>query len=101
MKKAAGTRLPSFTSHESELVTGAFDFIGLNHYSSIYASNNPDASGMALRDQAADVGALFRGGNACTFQYVRAPNYKDCSIAYGYSLFFSVTKDGEASTPVQ
>uniref|UniRef100_A0A0A9HCT8 BGL20 n=1 Tax=Arundo donax TaxID=35708 RepID=A0A0A9HCT8_ARUDO len=60
MKKAAGTRLPYFSSYESKLVTGAFDFIGLNHYSSIYASNNPDASMMAVRDQAADVGALFR-----------------------------------------
>ncbi|XP_021303927.1 beta-glucosidase 20 isoform X2 [Sorghum bicolor] len=60
MKKAAGARLPSFSSYESELVTGAFDFIGLNHYSSIYASNNPDASKMPVRDQAADVGALFR-----------------------------------------
>ncbi|RLN30577.1 beta-glucosidase 20-like isoform X1 [Panicum miliaceum] len=59
MKKAAGTRLPSFSSYESKLVTGAFDFIGLNHYSSIYASNNPDASKMPVRDQAADVGALF------------------------------------------
>ena len=61
MKKAAGVRLPSFSSYESKLVTGAFDFVGLNHYSSIYASNNPDASNMPVRDQAADVGALFRG----------------------------------------
>ncbi|XP_039838657.1 beta-glucosidase 20-like isoform X2 [Panicum virgatum] len=60
MKKAAGVRLPSFSSYESKLVTGAFDFVGLNHYSSIYASNNPDASNMPVRDQAADVGALFR-----------------------------------------
>ncbi|CAD6272332.1 unnamed protein product [Miscanthus lutarioriparius] len=59
-KKAAGARLPSFSSYESELVTGAFDFIGLNHYSSIYASNNPDVSKMPVRDQAADIGALFR-----------------------------------------
>nr|CAB3461697.1 unnamed protein product [Digitaria exilis] len=60
MKKAAGTRLPSFSSYESKLVSGAFDFIGLNHYSSIYASNNPNASKMTTRDQAADIGALFR-----------------------------------------
>ncbi|KAL6902144.1 hypothetical protein ACP4OV_005020 [Aristida adscensionis] len=60
MKKAAGSRLPSFSDYESKLVTGAFDFIGLNHYSSIYASNNPNASKMLVRDQAADIGALFR-----------------------------------------
>ncbi|KAL6620112.1 hypothetical protein ACP70R_035251 [Stipagrostis hirtigluma subsp. patula] len=50
MKKAAGTRIPSFSHYQSELVTGAFDFIGLNHYSSIYASNNPNASKMPTRD---------------------------------------------------
>ncbi|TVU19022.1 hypothetical protein EJB05_35147 [Eragrostis curvula] len=60
MKKAACPRLPSFSNYESKLVTGAFDFIGLNHYSSVYASSNPDVSKMAVRDQAADVGALFR-----------------------------------------
>jgi beta-glucosidase len=63
MKKAAGPRLPSFSNYESNLVTDAFDFIGLNHYSSIYASNNPDMSKIPVRDQAADVGALFRGSN--------------------------------------
>jgi beta-glucosidase len=72
MKKAAGARLPSFSSYESELVTGAFDFIGLNHYSSIYASNNPDVSKMPVRDQAADIGALFRGKNCCKLLHVCA-----------------------------
>ncbi|GJM88380.1 hypothetical protein PR202_ga04437 [Eleusine coracana subsp. coracana] len=60
MRKAAGSRLPSFSNYESKLVTDAFDFIGLNHYSSVYASNNPDMSKMPVRDQAADMGALFR-----------------------------------------
>uniref|UniRef100_A0A0D9ZY66 Uncharacterized protein n=1 Tax=Oryza glumipatula TaxID=40148 RepID=A0A0D9ZY66_9ORYZ len=36
MKKAAGSRLPLFSDYESELVTNAFDFIGLNHYTSNY-----------------------------------------------------------------
>lgn len=61
MRKAAGARLPSFSDYESKLVTAAFDFVGLNHYSSIYASNNPDMSKMPVRDQAADMGVVFRG----------------------------------------
>ncbi|XXG54094.1 hypothetical protein AAC387_Pa03g2061 [Persea americana] len=34
MKKNVGSRLPSFTKQDSELVKGASDFFGLNHYSS-------------------------------------------------------------------
>ena len=36
MKKNVDSRLPSFTKQDSELVKGASDFFGLNHYSSAY-----------------------------------------------------------------
>jgi len=32
MRKLAGNRLPKFSEEQSELVRGAFDFIGLNYY---------------------------------------------------------------------
>lgn len=61
MKKIAGSRLPSFSSYESELVTNAFDFIGLNHYTSLYTSNPPKMIEGPLRDFTADLATLFRG----------------------------------------
>lgn len=40
MVKNVGDRLPKFTDEESKLIKGTYDFIGLNHYSSLYAYKN-------------------------------------------------------------
>ncbi|TVU19049.1 hypothetical protein EJB05_35177 [Eragrostis curvula] len=61
MRKVAGSRLPSFSNNESELVINALDFIGLNHYTSVYVSNNADAVEGPLDDFTADMATLFRG----------------------------------------
>lgn len=37
MRKYLGDDLPKFSSEEAELVKGSVDFIGINHYSSLYA----------------------------------------------------------------
>ncbi|PIA37900.1 hypothetical protein AQUCO_02900032v1 [Aquilegia coerulea] len=42
MKKIVGSRLPSFTPKESHQVKNSYDFIGLNHYGAMYATNDPD-----------------------------------------------------------
>nr|E3W9M3.1 RecName: Full=Cyanidin 3-O-glucoside 7-O-glucosyltransferase (acyl-glucose); Short=AA7GT; Short=Dg AA7GT; AltName: Full=Acyl-glucose-dependent anthocyanin 7-O-glucosytransferase; AltName: Full=Beta-glucosidase like protein; Short=DgBGLUL; Flags: Precursor [Delphinium grandiflorum]BAJ33502.1 beta glucosidase like protein [Delphinium grandiflorum] len=42
MKENVGSRLPSFTKNESELVKGSFDFIGLNHYFVFYIQDDPE-----------------------------------------------------------
>ncbi|KAF4359254.1 hypothetical protein F8388_005363 [Cannabis sativa] len=41
MRSIVGDRLPKFTKLESKIVKGSFDFIGLNYYSSNYASYAP------------------------------------------------------------
>ena len=61
IKKVVGSRLPFFSNHESELVTNAFDFVGLNHYSSVYTSNNNNVVKAPLQDLTADIATLFRG----------------------------------------
>ena len=38
MRQRLGHRLPQFTRHEQELLKGSFDFLGLNYYSSLLAS---------------------------------------------------------------
>ncbi|CAI0393158.1 unnamed protein product [Linum tenue] len=57
MKRNVGSRLPSFTSGESKLVKGAFDFLGVIHYMEMPMKDNPESLDSELRDFYADVGA--------------------------------------------
>ncbi|KAL9259571.1 Beta-glucosidase 11-like protein [Drosera capensis] len=50
MRRNAGKRLPNFTEDESELVKGSFDFIGINHYSTLYIKDNPKSLELEVRD---------------------------------------------------
>lgn len=44
MRSLVGTRLPKFTKAQARLVSGSFDFIGVNYYSSCYVSDAPHFS---------------------------------------------------------
>lgn len=59
MKKNVGSRLPSFTKFQSEAIKGAIDFIGINHYFSIYVNDRPLDEGP--RDYEADMSVYQRG----------------------------------------
>ncbi|RVX20818.1 Beta-glucosidase 22 [Vitis vinifera] len=50
VKKRAGTRIPSFSKDESKQVKDSFDFIGINHYSTLYIKNSPKKLNMDHRD---------------------------------------------------
>ncbi|BAS93648.1 Os05g0366800, partial [Oryza sativa Japonica Group] len=65
MKKQAGSRIPSFTKEQSELIRGSADFIGINHYKSLYVSDGSNREKAGLRDYNADMAAHFR---VCPFQ---------------------------------
>ncbi|KAJ4793415.1 beta glucosidase 11 [Rhynchospora pubera] len=54
MKKIVDSRLPAFTKQESERLRGAFDFIGLNHYTSLYIMDDSNNTNTGLRDFSAD-----------------------------------------------
>lgn len=60
MKKSVGSRLPSFTKSESELVKGAFDFIGLNHYSTAYIEDDSGVPRPNQREFNTDMFVKFR-----------------------------------------
>ncbi|KAG0526256.1 hypothetical protein BDA96_06G130200 [Sorghum bicolor] len=44
MRRLVGNRLPRFTKEQSKLLKGAFDFIGLNYYTTYYAASLPPSS---------------------------------------------------------
>ena len=46
MRTLVGDRLPQFTKEQSELVKGAFDFIGINYYTANFADNLPPSNGL-------------------------------------------------------
>jgi beta-glucosidase len=55
MKKNAGSRIPSFTKKESNLVKGSIDFLGINFYFSFYVKNSPSIQHNEDRDYMADM----------------------------------------------
>ncbi|MCL7040599.1 hypothetical protein MKW94_007517, partial [Papaver nudicaule] len=59
MKRNAGSRLPSFTPYEAELVKGSCDFFGVNHYASSSVKDNPESLKIQLRDPSMDMAAQF------------------------------------------
>lgn len=65
MRKIVGSRLPSFTKQESEKLRGSFDFIGLVHYTTVYASDAPSYRDLTPRDFLEDMLAtisVYRNG---------------------------------------
>ncbi|KAH9323676.1 hypothetical protein KI387_018315, partial [Taxus chinensis] len=40
MRKMVGSRLPKFSKKQSKLVKGSLDFVGINHYTTLYARND-------------------------------------------------------------
>ncbi|KAL2535540.1 Beta-glucosidase 11 [Forsythia ovata] len=55
VKKNAGKRIPSFTKYESKQIKGSVDFLGVNHYTTLYVKDNPSALQMDNRDFDSDI----------------------------------------------
>ncbi|XP_057782328.1 beta-glucosidase 11-like isoform X2 [Salvia miltiorrhiza] len=75
VKKNVGARLPAFSADEVERVKGSSDFIGLNHYYTILAKDNPSIlslQGGLLTDMAADM--IYVQGDAPPDQYPTTPS---------------------------
>lgn len=60
MKRIVGSRLPKFTKEQSEMIRGTADFIGINHYTSVYVSDRSNSADTGPRDYNGDVAATFR-----------------------------------------
>ncbi|XP_045795327.1 beta-glucosidase 11-like [Trifolium pratense] len=56
MKRNVGSRLPSFTEKESNLMKSSIDFLGINFYNSLYVKNYPpESKNMEDRDYMQDM----------------------------------------------
>jgi len=60
MKKIAGSRLPSLTQKESNLVKGSIDFVGMNFYYSLYVNDFPGMLEWEHRSYLTDASAKLR-----------------------------------------
>ncbi|KAH9299305.1 hypothetical protein KI387_030987, partial [Taxus chinensis] len=59
MRKRVGDRLPHFSVEESNLLKGSLDFVGVNHYTTYYATNNKiNIIELLLNDSPADSSAV-------------------------------------------
>ena len=69
MKQNVGTRMPAFTNHESKLVKGSFDFIGVLHYTNIYVKHNSNNLKMENRDVFMDAAIELTGKSFIYYYY--------------------------------
>ncbi|XP_054825083.1 beta-glucosidase 11-like isoform X2 [Prosopis cineraria] len=73
MKKIAGSRLPSFTKTESNIIKGSVDFIGLNYYNVVYAKNKARKPQMHERDVMEDIAIELTSITNASFEFPITP----------------------------
>ncbi|CAH1446801.1 unnamed protein product [Lactuca virosa] len=77
VKKNAGNRIPTFTKLQLERIKGSFDFLGINHYSTLYVKDNPISLETDTRDAIADMAVTYKfsttGGENFPVQFPVAP----------------------------
>ena len=62
MQKLVGNRLPQFSNQESQLVSGSLDFVGINHYTTLYARNDRmRVRKFAMNDASTDAAVIPTG----------------------------------------
>lgn len=80
MKNRLGERLPEFTPEEKKLLLGSSDFFGLNHYTTMYASDVP-------LDAPVEEISVYGNGGIFEDQYVKLTVAKDWSkTAMGWAV---------------
>lgn len=58
MRDRVGERMPTFTSAETDLIKGSLDFVGINHYTTFYASDNSSSIVGKITDIFTDSGTI-------------------------------------------
>ncbi|KAM0937059.1 putative beta-glucosidase [Dioscorea sansibarensis] len=60
MQNLVGSRLPTFTSEMSKLLAGSLDFLGINHYTTLYARNDRTRIWKRILDDASTDASVIR-----------------------------------------
>ncbi|KAL5983752.1 hypothetical protein ACLOJK_017843 [Asimina triloba] len=102
MKKNAGSRLPSFSESESQRLKGSSDFIGINHYQTAFAEDDPDGPKRQIRDYFLDVFAKLTCivPNRPLFHYFPIPPIRTPCWPSGFQWLLEYFKDHYGNTPV-
>lgn len=62
MKNLVGERLPEISETTSDLLVGSSDFIGINHYTSVYTRNDRTRiHKLIMQDAASDAAVITTG----------------------------------------
>ncbi|MED6155517.1 glycosyl hydrolase 1 [Stylosanthes scabra] len=93
MKRNAGSRIPVFTSRESEQIKGSADFIGVIHYYNINVTDNSDALNNHMRDFNMDIAAvlnfdLFSNEEIAVTPWKLVEELKKLKLLYGNPPLF-------------
>ena len=68
MQKLVGKRLPKISSETSKLLAGSLDFVGINHYTTLYARNDRiHFRKLVLRDAFTDAAVITTRKNPNPF----------------------------------
>lgn len=62
MQDLVGSRLPTFTAEMSKLLAGSLDFLGINHYTTLYARNDRTRIWKRILDDAYTDAGVIRTG---------------------------------------
>jgi beta-glucosidase len=65
MQKLADDRLPQFSIQESKLVSGSLDFVGINHYTTLYVRNDRMRIRKLVMNDASTDSATIPTGQSC------------------------------------
>lgn len=75
MKALVGNRLPEITPKMSKLVMGSLDFVGVNHYTSLYARNDRTRiRKLVLQDALSDSATITTCKTMKTFRHCLSCN---------------------------
>ena len=61
MRNIVGSRLPSFTDEQAEKIQGSLDFIGVNHYYTMYCFDFPRKDAPMIGDYVQDMSVGIAG----------------------------------------
>lgn len=68
MQTKVGDRLPEITPEVSEFIMGTLDFVGINHYTSLYAKNDKNGiQKFIMRDAVTDSAVITSSKDFFTF----------------------------------